>query len=435
MTKRKKWTKKEDKLLKKYISLQDKEIIWKIISHKLKKEGIQKTSKQCSERWTHHLDPSVKKKKWTKSENNKLFNLFKIKRNKWKMIAHEFEGRTHNCVKNKFFCLIRKSLRIICKLLRRKKNSEVINQIKASVLIEFLKEKIFFDFRGNKSLEDIDEFYFENFDDEFFLENCKFRKSGDLSNNLKNKTNLKNKNNYFSNRKFLGKINEKNNNKDNSEIYLQNISEKKTLLENNFDKDIALNLFNKNFKKKKFINDKMQFKNYKKFFEIEIYQLIKKLAFTDFIEVYEKMNKKDIFILKKILANLFQLNDDKNNINFNISKTSIFSENDFSDESNLEKNENIINSDNSRIKKIKKIKSEKVLSFYSKNIYQCFQKEKHIKKKYQNNFSKLKKHLISNFQKIKNFSEIILEKIPKSSDSEIKLFYEKIIKENFQFID
>ena len=79
---------------------------------------------------------------------------------RWKIIANEFEGRKN--VKNIFFGFLRKSLRLICKILGRKRNSDIINGINGSVLIDFIDQKVFVDFGENKSLNGIDEFYFGN---------------------------------------------------------------------------------------------------------------------------------------------------------------------------------------------------------------------------------------------------------------------------------
>lgn len=75
MTARKKWRSKEDTILKEIILGQDKPYKWDIISYMLKKKGINKSSKQCRERWMHQLSPGLKKEKWVLSDNKKLFEI------------------------------------------------------------------------------------------------------------------------------------------------------------------------------------------------------------------------------------------------------------------------------------------------------------------------------------------------------------------------
>lgn len=62
---RKKWTSKEDNILKDTLKSQEKPYKWDVISFMLKKKGIEKTSKQCRERWMHQLNPVLKKEKWS----------------------------------------------------------------------------------------------------------------------------------------------------------------------------------------------------------------------------------------------------------------------------------------------------------------------------------------------------------------------------------
>lgn len=146
MTKRLQWTKKNDKALKKLISLEKGSIKWDVIAHQLNNLGIMKSSKQCRERWLHQLDPNLKKKAWTDSENINLFILHKKFGNCWKKIAKEFEGRTDNSVKNSFFSIIRKGLRNACKVLGKISNTKRINVIKPKVLADFISREMKVDF-------------------------------------------------------------------------------------------------------------------------------------------------------------------------------------------------------------------------------------------------------------------------------------------------
>ena len=58
-----------------------------------------RTPKQCRERWKHHLDPSVKKSKWTEDEDAIVLREHDKYGNKWSKIAKSLPGRTANSVK------------------------------------------------------------------------------------------------------------------------------------------------------------------------------------------------------------------------------------------------------------------------------------------------------------------------------------------------
>ena len=149
MNKRTKWSESQDEKLKNIINSLEKQkkvYDWEIVSKELKKNGVEKTGKQCRERWFHQLDPNLSKEKWTEENNKLLFDLHKKIGNKWKEIAESFSGRTDNCIKNQFFSLIRKSLRNARKILGKVSNTISVNKIKPKVLSDFLKKKVVLNF-------------------------------------------------------------------------------------------------------------------------------------------------------------------------------------------------------------------------------------------------------------------------------------------------
>jgi len=66
-----------------------------------------RTSKQCRERWCHHLDPSVKKGDYTDDEDQKILLLQNELGNKWAEISKQLPGRTENAVKIRWKALDR----------------------------------------------------------------------------------------------------------------------------------------------------------------------------------------------------------------------------------------------------------------------------------------------------------------------------------------
>lgn len=140
MLTRKKWTSKEDLLLREIVKMQEKPYKWDVISFMLKKKQVEKSSKQCRERWMHQLNPNLKKEKWDLQENKKLFELHSQMGNHWKDIALHYPGRSDNSIKNNFFSLIRKSLRNACKIIGNYQGSCFINKIKPKILSIFMKQ-------------------------------------------------------------------------------------------------------------------------------------------------------------------------------------------------------------------------------------------------------------------------------------------------------
>ncbi|CAN0407776.1 unnamed protein product, partial [Pylaiella littoralis] len=63
------------------------------------KEMFGRTSKQCRERWLHHLDPRITKKKFTAGEDEYILEAQAELRNKWSVIATRLPGRTENDIK------------------------------------------------------------------------------------------------------------------------------------------------------------------------------------------------------------------------------------------------------------------------------------------------------------------------------------------------
>jgi len=91
------WSKQEDELLLKLMS-SSRPKNWADIA--IKVPG--RTAKQCRERWSLNLDPSINRGAWTQAEDELLLSLHKKLGNKWAEIKRHLSGRTENGVKTRF---------------------------------------------------------------------------------------------------------------------------------------------------------------------------------------------------------------------------------------------------------------------------------------------------------------------------------------------
>lgn len=90
------WSKEEDELLIKLVEEGHKN--WGALAARI--PG--RTSKQCRERWCHHLDPHIVKGEWTAEEDRTLITMHKDLGNKWATIAQVGYGF---CPRNLRSCL------------------------------------------------------------------------------------------------------------------------------------------------------------------------------------------------------------------------------------------------------------------------------------------------------------------------------------------
>ena len=104
------WTREEDETIFKFIEENGCKN-WSKLAAKL--PG--RIGKQCRERWVNHLNPEISRQEWTQEEDDLLVKLHGEYGNAWAKIAKHFEGRTDNCVKNRWNSTLKRRLERIAR--------------------------------------------------------------------------------------------------------------------------------------------------------------------------------------------------------------------------------------------------------------------------------------------------------------------------------
>lgn len=156
MATRNKWTKSEDEAVLKLMNDESYNKQWDLVSAELKKQGFVKSPKQIKVRWNNNLCPFINRNLWSHHDLELLFDLYQQFGNKWSKISSQFDGRTDNCIKNRFFSCVRRALRYAIKYSGVKIKmscTRTISKIKPKVLVEFLKKRIVINGNNNGNIE------------------------------------------------------------------------------------------------------------------------------------------------------------------------------------------------------------------------------------------------------------------------------------------
>jgi hypothetical protein len=67
-----------------------------------------RTVRQCRERWTHYLNPSVTNGPWSIKDEDLLLEKFRLCGPRWKRLTEFFPGRTDINIKNHYMTMVRR---------------------------------------------------------------------------------------------------------------------------------------------------------------------------------------------------------------------------------------------------------------------------------------------------------------------------------------
>lgn len=104
------WSGSEDEYLVKLVNSDLKK--WGKIAELLNKNIHNsmkiRSGKQCKERWVNHLDPNMKRDKWTQEEDLAILKLHKTMGHQWSKISKIIGNRTDSAIKNRVKSLVNK---------------------------------------------------------------------------------------------------------------------------------------------------------------------------------------------------------------------------------------------------------------------------------------------------------------------------------------
>lgn len=103
---RKNFSHEDDDRLSNIVRCCKRPIKWEEVAEKMGDYS----SRQCRERWTKFLDPSINTSPWTQEEDEILLNKYNEIGAKWTAISRFLKGRSDVSIKNRWLHLVKKTL-------------------------------------------------------------------------------------------------------------------------------------------------------------------------------------------------------------------------------------------------------------------------------------------------------------------------------------
>ena len=73
----------------------------------ISKHMVNRSARQCKDRWINFLSPGLNKNPWTQEEDDILLEKYQEMGSQWKVISKFFKGRTHIAIRNRMLKLKR----------------------------------------------------------------------------------------------------------------------------------------------------------------------------------------------------------------------------------------------------------------------------------------------------------------------------------------
>jgi hypothetical protein len=119
------WSANEDKQLMQLVDSGPNPTKWSDLAHLM----MERSGKQCRERYLNHLKPKLRFEEWTPKEDVKLCELYQNMGSKWAIMAKVIKGRTDNGIKNRFHHIRRRLDKDVARIVKTRKIDEVASLI------------------------------------------------------------------------------------------------------------------------------------------------------------------------------------------------------------------------------------------------------------------------------------------------------------------
>jgi hypothetical protein len=126
------WSKEEDQMLLSLVQSMRMPMKWSLVAQSM----LERTGKQCRERYVNHLNPRLKTTDWSPIEDGAIFHLYSTIGSHWAKMAKMIPGRTDNGIKNRFHNLRRQLEREDEHRLRLSKATDFPDEIRVDRLRE-----------------------------------------------------------------------------------------------------------------------------------------------------------------------------------------------------------------------------------------------------------------------------------------------------------